>query len=83
MTLNCRMARLARLVVLAIALLTGVALGSAAVATGAPHDCEGIDVECPAPPAQPERAPTTTTLQPPLGDPFFPNLPMAPPISIG
>ena len=83
MTLICRMARLARSVVLPIALTTGVALGSAAVASAEPPDCDGVDIEqCPAA-EQAEREPTTTTLQPPLGDPFFPNLPIDPPISVG
>ena len=83
MTLICRMARLARSVVLAIVLTTGVALGSAALARAEPSDCDGVDVEqCPAA-EQAEPAPTTTTLQPPLGDPFFSNFPIDPPVSVG
>ena len=80
MTPIYRMARLARLIVAAIALMAGVALGSAAVAGGEPRECgiadEGIGRdECTAPAAgEPERAPATNTLQP-SGDPFFPIVP--------
>ena len=80
MTPIYRVARLARLIVAAIALMAGVALGSAAVAGGAPRECipeQGIGRdECTAPAAgEAERAPATTTLPPP-GDPFFPIVPV-------
>ena len=80
MTLIYSVARLARSIVAAAVLMTGVALGSAAVAGGEPRDscttAGDYPMQCSTPAAgEAEESPATTTLQPP-GDPFFPIVPV-------
>ena len=80
MTVMYSVARLARSIVAAAVLITGVALGSAAVAAGQPGDscttAGGDGIQCSTPAAgEAEESPASTTLQPP-GDPFFPIVPV-------